>query len=119
MTVKSDPVEGVKFYTLITNYQAKYLIHLAMEESKMNKLIWANFTDEELMGMHGQIMATLKPEHIELLFKYIVPALEPMARKIILSGFKGNAPKEFFDKVMNTIRWEMPAGTFESMVASL
>ena len=92
---------------------------MAMEESKMNSLIWKHFTDEELMGIHGKIMSTLAPEHIVLLFKYIVPALNPMERNIILSGFKANAPEEFFRQVLDVAREEMPASSFASMVASL
>ena len=90
-----------------------------MEESRMNPLIWNHFTDEELMEVHGTIMSKLVPEQIVLLFKYIVPALNPMERNIILSGFKANAPEEFFNQVLNVIREEMPASSFDGMVASL
>ncbi len=85
----------------------------------MNSLIWSHFTDEELMGIHGAIMSKLAPEQIVLWFKYIVPALNPMERNIILSGFKANAPEEFVNRVLGVIREEMPASSFDSMVASL
>ncbi len=119
LTVNSAAADGIRFYTLISNFQTKYSAHMAMEESDMNPLIWANFTDEELMGMHGEIMATLEPKHIISLFKYIVPALNPMERNIIMSGFKANAPREFFDEVAAVIREEMPAESYQQMVASL
>ena len=104
---------------MLNGFHAKYLDHMAMEESKMNPLIWKHFADEELMGIHGKIMATLAPEQIVLWFKYIVPALNPMERNIILSGFKTNAQKEFVDQVLKVIREEMPASSFARMVASL
>ena len=72
-----------------------------------------------LMGIHGAIMSKLAPEQISLLFKYIVPALNPTERAIILSGFKAGAPEAFFDQVLDVIRGEMPTSGFDGMVASL
>ena len=119
LTVEASPVEGVEFSSMLNGFHAKYLDHMAMEESKMNPLIWKHFTDEELMGMHGAIMAKLAPDQIVLWFKYIVPALNPMERNIILSGLKANAPEEFFDQVLSVIREEMPTGSFDAMAAAL
>ena len=96
LTVEASPVEGVQFSSILSGFHAKYLDHMAMEESKMNPIIWNHFTDEELMGMHGAVMSKLAPGQIVLWFKYIVPALNPMERNIILSGFKANAPLKSF-----------------------
>ena len=119
LTAGDSPAEGSQFSSMLNGFQAKYLDHMAMEESKMNSLIWSHFTDEELIGIHGAIMSKLAPEQIVLWFKYIVPALNPMERNIILSGFKANAPEEFVNRVLGVIREEMPASSFDSMVASL
>lgn len=103
ITTDSTPDMISNFYTLVTNFQSKYLAHMAMEESKMNILIWDNFTDADLMGQHGQIMSSLTPEQVMMWFKYIVPALNPFERTIIMGGFKANAPKPFFDSVLDML----------------
>lgn len=104
ITVNSSPDLGAKLYEAIYNFHSKYIPHMTMEESKMNPLFWANFTDEELMAMHGQVMSTLTPDQIMLWFKYIVPALNPFERTMIMGGFKANAPAEFFDKVLHMLK---------------
>ncbi len=104
ITVNSSPDLGTKFYEAIYNFHSKYIPHMAMEEIKINPLFWANFTDEELMAMHGQVMSTLTPDQIMLWFKYIVPALNPFERTMIMGGFKANAPAEFFDKVLHMLK---------------
>ena len=118
LTVEVSPVEGIQFSSIVNGFHAKYLDHMAMEESKMNAFIWDHFTDDELMGIHGTIMSKLAPEQICLWFKYIVPALNQMERAIILSGFKADAPEEFFNQVLNVIRAEMPTSAFDGMVAT-
>ena len=107
ISVDSSPELGANFYTSISNFHSKYLAHMAMEEGEMNPVIWANFTDEELMGWHGRIMSTLTPDQIMMWFKYIVPALNPFERSIIMGGFKGNAPSDFFNSVMEMLREHM------------
>ena len=104
ITVNSAPNSGAKFYEAVYNFHSKYIAHMAMEESDINPLIWANFTDEEIMAWHGQVMSTLTPDQIMLWFKYIVPALNPFERSMIMGGFKENAPAEFFDKLLNMLK---------------
>ena len=104
VTVNSSPDLGAKFYEAVNNFYSKYIPHMAMEENEINPLIWANFTDEEVMAWHGQIMSTLTPDQIMLWFKYIVPALNPFERTMIMGGFKANAPAEFFDKVLHMLK---------------
>lgn len=108
ITVDSAPNSGAQFYEAVYNFHSKYIAHMAMEESDINPLIWANFTDEEIMAWHGQIMSTLTPDQIMLWFKYIVPALNPFERGMIMGGFKENAPAEFLDKVLDMLKEYMP-----------
>lgn len=107
ITVSSAPGSGAKFYESVYNFHSKYIAHMAMEERDMNTLIWDNFTDEELMGWQGQIMSTLTPDQIMMWFKYIVPALNPFERSIIMGGFKENAPSEFFNSVLEMLKGYM------------
>lgn len=115
----SPPGALAGFYGAFSNFHAEYLAHMAMEEGKMLPLIWDNFSDEELMKQHGRIMASFAPEQILMWFKYIVPALNPVERGIILGGFKVNAPEPFFDSVMAMLSMQMPGGEYQAMAAAL
>jgi len=115
----SHPGVLAGFYGAFSNFHAEYLTHMAMEEGKMLPLIWDNFSDEELMGQHGRIMASFTPKQILLWFKYIIPALNPMERGIIMGGFKANAPAPFFDSVMAMLSGQMPGGEYQAMATAL
>ena len=107
------------FYEAVANFYSKYLAHMAMEESKMNALIWANFTDAELMEQHGKIMSTLTPEQIMMWFKYIVPALNHFERTIIMGGFKENAPTTFFDSVLDMLSGLIKQNEYQQLSLAL
>ncbi len=115
----SPPDAGAKFYDAVSNFHSNYLDHMAMEERDMNPLIWNNFTDEELMGWHGQIMSTLSPDQIMMWFKYIVPSLNPFERSMIMGGFQANAPADFFNDELNMLKSHMSASEHLKLVAML
>jgi hypothetical protein len=119
ITTESNPGMASNFYTLVSNFHSRYLAHMAMEESKMNALIWENFTDTDLMAQHGQIMSALTPEQIMMWFKYIVPALNPFERTIIMGGFKANAPKPFFDSVLDMLSGLMQKNELHQLSTAL
>lgn len=119
ITVGSSPVSGAKFYESIFKFYSNYINHMAMEEKDVNCLIWENFTDEEIMSWHEKIMSTLTPNQISTWIKYIVPALNPFERTIILSGFKANAPLEFFDSIIGMLKEYMTEMEHSQMVKNL
>jgi len=119
ITIASGPAAGAKFYESVTAFFANYINHMAMEESDMNALIWDNFSDEEIMSWTGRIMSTLTPAQISSFFKYMVPALNPFERNIMMGGFKANAPAEFFNSVIGMLKTHMTESEHSQMVARL
>ena len=119
ITVSSEPASGAKFYESVTAFFANYINHMAMEESDMNALIWENFSDEEIMSWTGRIMSTLTPAQISSFFKYMVPALNPFERNIVLGGFKANAPAEYFNSIIGMLKAHMTESEHSQMLARL
>ena len=72
---------GDQFYRSICSFQAKYILHMAMEETVMNNLLWSYFTEEELKVLHQSVLDSLNPEMTKLWLKYILPAINPIERK--------------------------------------
>lgn len=119
LSVESTPTEFLDFFLDISDFHSKYLAHMLMEEREVLKAIWANFTDEELIAQHHRILSSFTPEKILRWFRFIVPALNPHERKIVLGGMKANAPKVFFNELLEVIKAEMPEFAFANLVKSL
>jgi len=119
ITIASEPASGAMFYESVTRFFANYINHMAMEESDINALIWDNFSDEEIMSWQGRIMSMLTPAQIASFFKYMVTALNPFERNIMMGGFKANAPAEFFNSVIGMLKEHMIESEHSQMVARL
>ncbi|SIT02401.1 hemerythrin domain-containing protein [Belliella pelovolcani] len=113
-----SPRNFFEYFLSLSEFQSKYLAHMVFEERKVLNLIWENYSDEELFEQHHRIVSSFSPEKILRWFRYIVPALDPSERVMALSGLKANAPKVFFDQLMNVISSEMePSAYFELLDA--
>jgi len=119
MDVDSGPDKFSEFYAAISGFNSRYLNHMEMEETKMNTLIWSNFTNEELMGQHGQIMSKMSPETTSMMLKYIVPALNHAERSVIMGGLKANAPAPFYESVMDVLSGIMATNDYQKMTAAI
>lgn len=103
ISIVSEPEKGIAFYEAFTDFQSKYLAHMALEEGEILSLIWEYFKDQDLIQIHHKIMETFSPDQVLRWFKYIIPALNPMERLKIMEGFKTAVPTEFFESVMDML----------------
>ncbi len=119
ITVDSKAGQGANFYAAVNHFYAQYIVHMAMEEFEINPILWEEFTDEELLAMQGQILGSFTPDQMMLMFKYIIPALNPFERKIMLGGFKAKAPVDYFSQVMDMLTDHMPSNSYKQLEALL
>lgn len=95
------------FYLNFILFQSEYLEHTHEEETVTELLLQNHFTDEELMQHRQAIMKRLAPDVLLLWLKYIIPAQRVDESIGMLSGLKANAPKAFFENVMDILKLEM------------
>lgn len=92
-----NPATQEVAYQAVNLFIREYFRHMSEEEGDMNKIIWENFQDQDILGWQGQILSKLTPEQFFKWFKYIIPALSPFEQQIMLGGFKENAPSEAYN----------------------
>ena len=95
------------FYLMFSRFHSHYLQHIYDEETLTEKLLWENFTDEELLVIRGQILSRFSPDELLLSLKIIVPAQSEKERLQLLGAFRKNAPEAVFSRVMKMLRTEL------------
>lgn len=107
------------FYLTFTLFQSQYLEHTHEEERVTERLLQEHFSDEELIEHRQTIMKKISPDTLLLWLKYVIPAQRIGESVDMLSGLKANAPREYFEKVMEAIRSEMGPQRYEELVNNL
>lgn len=108
--------DGHRFYLDLCDFQSFYLMHIDGEDTEIEPLMQAHFTDDELMGHQIEIMQEMSLETLLLWFKYIVPARRLEENAQVLRGFKGAAPQEAFDAAMAVIKNELDEMEYQRLV---
>jgi hypothetical protein len=113
------PALGYAFYQDLCMLHAAHLEHMMEEETVTQQLMWQHFSDEELLAIHGQIMACIPPPMMLAWSKYILPAMNPAEREAMLKGIQAGAPAPFFEQIMSIAQATLTATDFEKLEVSL
>ncbi len=111
--------EGAEFYLALSEYHGVYLEHTAEEERVTQPLLWKHFTDEELAGHRGKIMAKIPPQTLLIWFRFVIQAQSHHERVGLLAGFKKMAPASFFEEGMEVIKQVLTDREFTSLQQAL
>ena len=104
-------------YDAVNLFIREYYRHMSEEETDMNEVIWAHFSNEEILGWQGQILAKLTPNQFFKWFKYIIPALSQLEQSIMLGGFKQNAPAAAYNATIRNLEPYLSAKQFKYISA--
>ena len=89
-----------RLYRRFAAFVAHNFEHMGVEESRHNQALWAAYTDEELMALHGRILASIGPREMSETLRWMIPALTPAERAEVI----GSLPPEVQAPVLASAR---------------
>ncbi len=95
---------AARLYRGLAVFVAENLEHMDREEVENNAVLWAAYTDEELIAIEKALVASVKPDEMALALTWMIPALTPRERAAKLSGIRAGAPEPAFLKVLDLVR---------------
>lgn len=75
-----------RLYLRVAAFVAHNFEHMGIEEGRHNQALWAAYSDEELMGIHGRILAAVTPQEMSMTLRWMIPALTPDERAQLIGG---------------------------------
>ena len=109
--------QAASLYRSLAQFVAENLEHMAVEESTNNALLWALYTDAELHEIHGRILASVGPEEMALVTRWMSAALNAQELAEVFGGMRASAPREAFEALLaiaraslDARRWPHPTG---------
>ena len=75
-----------------------------IEETANNAQLWAHYSDAELHALHERLLASLTPAEVMQASRWMVPALTPDERAVLLGGMQSKMPPTAFRGVLEQLR---------------
>jgi hypothetical protein len=110
---------AMQLYRDLAAFVAENFLHMNVEETQHNAVLWAHYTDEELAGIHDRILAHVSPAEMMVVLRWMVPFMNPAEREGMLAGMREHAPAPAFQAALDTVRPHLAAREWEKLEAAL
>lgn len=110
---------ALTLYHGVGEFIAHNFDHMYVEETTNNPLLWACYTDEELRGIHDDLMASIPPEETMGLLRWAVPYMNPSERAAVLKDIRGHVPPPAFQAVLDMARPHLRAREWDKLELAL
>ena len=108
-----------RLYHQLGLFMADSLHHMYMEETDNNAVLWASYSDMQLIGIEMAIVATLTPEEHGMSMRWMLPSLTPSERLELMSGMRNGAPVQVFCGMMEALRDFLDARQWQLLAEGL
>lgn len=98
------PAAVQSLYANLALFIADNFRHMHVEETAHNAVLWARYTDAELVEIHDRLVASIPPAEMMMIARWMVPFMNPEERVGVLSGVRQNAPAPAFHAILDTVR---------------
>lgn len=102
-------------YRRFASFVGDNLIHMEVEESQHNAILWSCFDDAELAAINAQIVTGTAPADLAIGARWIVPHVSPAERSRLLAGARATLPAPVFDGLMAMLRPHLSAGQAQQL----
>ncbi len=93
-----------ELYRQLSLFIAENFQHMYVEETAHNAVLWARYTDAELMDIHNALVASIPPQEMMYVVRWLVPFMNPAERAAMMGDMKAHAPAPAFAAAIDTVR---------------
>jgi hypothetical protein len=93
-----------QLYRQLSLFVVENFAHMHVEETDNNAVLWALYTDPEMIAIHDRLLASVKPAEMALAMKWMMPAVSHVERVGMLTGMRASVPAPVFDHMIGSIR---------------
>lgn len=106
-------------YRDLSLFIAENFHHMHVEETAHNAVLWARYTDAELEAIHDALVASIPPEEMMRIVRWLVPFMNPTERTALLADMRAKAPEPVFQAVLDAARPHLTQGEWAKLARSL
>ncbi|MET0541786.1 MAG: hemerythrin domain-containing protein [Variovorax sp.] len=91
-------------YRKLSLFIAHNFEHMHVEETAHNAVLWARYTDAELIDIHNALVASIPPEEMMFTLRWLVPFMNPAERAAMMADMQAHAPAPAFEAALDVVR---------------
>lgn len=117
-----EPARGAalaRLYRAMALFVAENFAHMEVEEAEHNPVLWAHYTDAELIAIERALVASIPPQVMVRMMYWFMPSLNAPERAAMLGDMKAGMPPEPFLGMLDIARRSIAASDFAKLTRAL
>ncbi len=110
---------GEAMYRALAAFIAENYEHMHYEEIHNNTVLWAAYSDDEILAIEMALVASLTPAENALSMRWMLPNISAQERAGMLQGIRAHAPAEVFAGVIGMLRGQLNARDWTKLSQAL
>jgi hypothetical protein len=95
---------ATRLYRELALFVAENFHHMHVEETAHNAVLWARYTDAELVAVHDALVAAIAPAEMMAIARWLVPSVNPTERLHLLLDMRAKAPPAALQAILDTVQ---------------
>ncbi|MFC5520702.1 hemerythrin domain-containing protein [Polaromonas jejuensis] len=95
---------ALELYRQLALFIADNFQHMHVEETAHNAVLWSRYTDAELAELHAALVASIPPDEMMYVVRWMVPFMNPAERIAMLADMQAHAPAPAFAAALDLVR---------------
>jgi len=109
----------LNLYRDLALFVADNFRHMHVEETAHNALLWARYTDAELVAIHTELVASIPPADMVYTLRWLVPYMNPAERTGLLADMQAHAPAPAFAAALDVVQPHLTLTEWAKLARSL
>lgn len=108
-----------RLYHALALFVAENFEHMHVEESAHNAVLWAHYSDAELIAIERELVASIPPQAMVKALPWFLSAMNAPERFEMLRGMQAGMPPEAFLGVLDIARRALSAADYAKLARAL
>ena len=113
------PQVWLSLYLHLNQFVADNYLHMQKEEQDNMAVLWRHHSDEQLMALSKQLVASITPDEMALSMRWMLPNLNHHERLAMLTGLKAQASAFVFAERMAAVKILLNHRDWDKLVTGL
>jgi hypothetical protein len=106
-------------YKQLALFVGENFVHMHIEETDHNEVLWRTHCDQEIIAIEHAIIGSLAPEDKPLTLRWMLPALSPQVRAMMVGMLRANLPAEAIAGIMAMLKANLSDTNWRKLTEAL
>lgn len=98
---------ALRLYRHLAEFIGENLVHMQVEETQNNALLWELYTDAELEAIHDRLIASVPPDEMAVAVRWMAAALTVPELAGLFADMRAKAPAPAFEAMLDIARTQL------------